>query len=397
MISQQNFTAEDQLCLLLARGHKQPGVEERAGTLLAAPLCWDTILRRLIGEGILPIFYRSLCRLGFQGVPAEVRSRLETHFKLNAVRNTLLEHELARILKALSDAAVPAIPLKGVALAESLYGDTALRVCTDLDILVPPGSVARSLNVLLANGYEGPIQGKALVQVPLHNGGIEYSLTREQDGFRYLLELHWGLLCGSRIDEKATADLFRDSHPGAVFGAPTHTLTFEWEFSFLVLHAAHHRWNQLKWLVDVHDACSMRPLDWEKVRLIAERYGWTEIFEEALSICNSLFDTVIPQGFSTRSVPANLLVREDPSALDLHSALFHMRSMKGTSDRVRYVLRRLCVPGVGDYLFLRLPSSLGLLYYLIRPFRLSWAWLLVPCFHWVRAKLVSESRPEEVR
>ena len=45
-------------------------------------------------------------------------------------------------------------PLKGVALAESLYGDPRLRMCSDLDVLVPRHMVREAFRLLLADGYE---------------------------------------------------------------------------------------------------------------------------------------------------------------------------------------------------------------------------------------------------
>ncbi len=61
------------------------------------------------------------------------------------------------MLKLFGEAGIPAIPLKGVALSQALYGDTSLRVCGDLDILVPRGLVAQSFQVLLRNRYEAEL------------------------------------------------------------------------------------------------------------------------------------------------------------------------------------------------------------------------------------------------
>ena len=179
------MTSEDQLSLFLARGSLPPRVQEQARALLATPLDWDLILERVTAEEIYPLFYRNLETLGFAGVgkqgagskeqgagsgeqgangelriakceiaespvvgPRSVRERLGGLAKINAFRNTLLTEELVRVLKLLADAGIPTIPLKGVTLAQSLYGDPALRACVDLDILVPRSMVARAFNLL---------------------------------------------------------------------------------------------------------------------------------------------------------------------------------------------------------------------------------------------------------
>jgi len=83
----------------------------------------------------LPPLYAGLSTLGLPGVPDAVRSEWTNIFCLNAIRNELLAGELARILRLLGDAEIPVMPVKGIALGESLYGDPALRVCADIDIL----------------------------------------------------------------------------------------------------------------------------------------------------------------------------------------------------------------------------------------------------------------------
>src|SRR5439155_10711561 len=136
--ARQQMPPEDQLCLLLFRGELSPDAERQALELLASPLGWQRLLERARTHEVLPLLYRNLQALGFAGVPEPVRAELADAYGNNAIRNVLLAKELARVLSLLGEAGVPVMPVKGTALAESLYGDPALRVCADIDILVPP-------------------------------------------------------------------------------------------------------------------------------------------------------------------------------------------------------------------------------------------------------------------
>ena len=80
---------------------------------------------------------------------------LEAAYRMNALRNTLMVRELAEVIQRLGAAGVPVMPLKGVALAASLYGDPTLRVCGDIDILVPRPLVGQAYHLLQAMGYRG--------------------------------------------------------------------------------------------------------------------------------------------------------------------------------------------------------------------------------------------------
>ena len=60
---------EDQLCLLLARGHLTPELRSRSLDLLATSLRWPLVLERAYSHQVYPLLYRNLRDLDFPGVP----------------------------------------------------------------------------------------------------------------------------------------------------------------------------------------------------------------------------------------------------------------------------------------------------------------------------------------
>ena len=104
-----DMSPEDELCLLLARGQLAAEVRERALELLATPLRWNLLLERAHDHQVFPLIYRSLRTLEFHRVPAEVRAQLTAAWRVNAVRNAFLAGELARVLRLLNEAGVPAV------------------------------------------------------------------------------------------------------------------------------------------------------------------------------------------------------------------------------------------------------------------------------------------------
>jgi hypothetical protein len=80
--------------------------------------------------------YCNLRDLGIPSVPEAVQAELRGLYLANVLRNELLAEELARLLSSLGEAARRVVPLKGVALAQSLYGDVAARVCVDIEFQV---------------------------------------------------------------------------------------------------------------------------------------------------------------------------------------------------------------------------------------------------------------------
>ncbi|BDG05660.1 nucleotidyltransferase family protein [Anaeromyxobacter oryzae] len=88
----------------------------------------------------------ALGRLGAAG--AALRGDAENA----AAKNTLLVAEAVRLQRALEEARIPSVALKGTALVAAHYPAIGARHVGDLDLLVPPADAARAAEVLQAAG-----------------------------------------------------------------------------------------------------------------------------------------------------------------------------------------------------------------------------------------------------
>ncbi|HLW79923.1 MAG TPA: nucleotidyltransferase family protein [Terriglobia bacterium] len=279
---------EDRLCLLLARGRLSADDEQQARELLAQPLNWDALLDRARVHEIVPMLYHHLARLvaidlpapggplssvaavtplepaasvGLPGdaatvapaaVPAAVMSQLEEAYRISRLRTALLAEELARLLLLLNEDGVPVIPLKGVPLAQALYGDAALRYSIDIDLLIPASDAVRARRLLLSHGFESTVpeafflahqfpscaectlmrsslQAGTPATIPARaarntaggdargtqNASLKAGAT-SRSGFP--VDLRWGLLPYWRGDAAAIRDLWDDSRDAEAVG-----------------------------------------------------------------------------------------------------------------------------------------------------------------------------------
>jgi Uncharacterised nucleotidyltransferase len=204
----------------------------------------------------------NLRQLGFSTVPDVVQNELKGAYPANALRNQLLAEELARLLHLLNDAGIPVFPLKGAPLAQSVYGDPAARVCSDIDIIVPPMRLHRAIEVILSAGYPDTFRDPFFRKLALRHGR-HYQFQRDHPAST-LVELHWRLVQYSSRNDSAVTDLWAEARPTHSCGAPDHAFSPEWEFLYLAIHAADHRWH-LKWLVDLHQICLCRRPDWRRL------------------------------------------------------------------------------------------------------------------------------------
>jgi len=375
------ITREDELCLLLARRQRSAEVQSRILELLATPLQWPLILERAQRHQVYPLLYRSLRELDFRGVPEPVQSDLKGAYLANAVRNQLFAEELARLLGLLGDAGIRVIPLKGVALAQSLYGDVGARVCSDIDILVPATDAVRARRIILMNGYASEFTEEFFASHQLRSAA-ECPLVRETEVLTCLVELHWTLLHSSSKNQQAMEDLWAQCRSEEFFGVRAYNLTAEWQFLYLSFHAAYHKWSNLKWLADIHELCVSIAVDWDQVKEKAERFDLDTFLGPTLAACASLFGTPIPAQIPCPPLAADIHIF--PSSSDSWKIkLFYPRLLKRPSDKVRWFVQTLFVPALADQRFVALPASLNFLYYVLRPLRLTckWGW------HFLRARL----------
>jgi Uncharacterised nucleotidyltransferase len=371
------LTPEHRLLLLLARGRLPPPLAEEARSLLARPPRWERVLELATVHAVYPMVHRHLRALDPPGAPADFRASLDRLARINALRNTLLAEELSRALELLAGAGIAAAPLKGVALAESLYGDRALRVCADLDILVPRDAVPRAFDALLDGGYghaEANPVGAAEIGLLLRSN-IEYAFATPKGRLACVLELHWDLVWRWPRAHAGADDLWSEARPARFFASPGYELSPEWALLFLVVHLARHRWQGLKWLIDIHELCASAPIDWPRVAAKAAWLGWDDVLALTLGACRARLDTAVPMGVAVRPLPRWLTVfpAEPSPGSVLPNALFPLRVLR-PAWKLRYLAHLLLVPTLAERRALGLPSRLGFLYYLIRPARLALRW-----------------------
>jgi hypothetical protein len=308
-------------------------------------------------------------------VPTDVMDQLATICRPNAARNAVLAHELTHVLDLLDRAGVPAMPLKGVALANLLYGDMTLRVCSDIDVLVPRHRVSESVAALCAAGYlpESELWASSSEKELVLDSDIEAVFRRPAHAIAPPIDLHWDIARRWRADSKAIDDLWSETSRTPVRGVGGYRLSPEWELLYLAVHAVRHRWRILKWLVDIHDYASSQVIDWGRLAAKADGLGWGQALRLTLSLSRALFGTAVPEPLA-RKAPRWALAQLHGRDMAWKNALIPARVLDRRRDRLGYLLRLFVRPTILERRVVRLPATLSRIYYLLRPLRLAARW-----------------------
>jgi hypothetical protein len=331
---------------------------------------WEKFLKLAESHGVRPLVHQALA----EASPPE----LTQFFRANAIRNLYLTAELLRLLRLLDAHAIRAVPLKGPALAQSLYGDLALREFGDLDVLVQEPDLRKATELLEAQGYH--------LDAALDPRGEAAHIRNDQDfPFHHpakgiLIELHWRFTPRWFAFPISPAQVWLRLQPIPLAGREVPSLCPEHLFLFLAAHGAKHRWCALKWLCDLAQLIHRHPrLDWDWIVDQARRAHATRVLLLAVHLAAQLGAPVPPElhGRARRDPKVQALAAdiwrdiENPAGLDeLGLFLWGLKVQDRWRDRSLRCLLILTRPTAADQAFLPLPRSLSFLHILTHPIRI---------------------------
>jgi hypothetical protein len=340
---------------------------------------WHELLRLAEQHGVLPLLARNLS-VHARELPLEIEQQLRSAFEGNVRRNLWFASELGRIADYLDKQDLRVIPFKGPLLAESVYGDLALRTFSDLDFLISPAGFERAKLALAELGYRPAEELSPAVERFWLRKGYERSF--DGTAGKNLVELQWGVLPYFYAVNLGIDDLLARSGRTSVGGVEVACLSPEDSLLVLCLHAAKHLWTRLIWLCDIAETLRTQTIDYARVIARAQSVGILRIVGVGFWLAEQLLGAEIPQPAgqllaSDSEVPA--LGQEFAARLakgatyDLDSPEYFRRILRlreRRRDRWRYVWRLISTPGASDLAAVPLPETLFPLYRGVRLARL---------------------------
>jgi len=302
----------------------------------------------------------------------------------------MLGDELAGILRACALHHIPSIPIRGLALADQLYGDFAVRPIGDLDLLVRKETLSEVTRLLLGLGYREVDRRPGFART--------YSYTLEFVKDRHgmiLVEPHWTLAYPPIADLVDMERVWRRAQPCRLLGLETWRLSQPDLFLHLSFHLLH-KWADapLLWFYELDQVIRQDPasLDWDLVLRTARDTGQGVLLARVVEQTRALFQSPIPDAVITSlasaqaaSVTQGLPRLLSASDVDGRESLALLFKIKGLRAKSRYVLGLLFPSRTFMHLHYGVsgPGGLGLRYvarllYLVREGAKGLWKLLVP-------------------
>lgn len=370
---------------------------ERLSDILRQPLDWNYIFKVAAKNAVTPLVSWNLLRHFNHLLPEEIKTAMDEVFQEHTRHNMFLTGKLIEVIRLFNSNDIPILPFKGPMLAAQAYGNLALRRFVDLDILLPPKHLEAGIELLKAKGY-APTSGLSWLNK------TNWHISRKKDiGFAnedqsVKLELHWKLSGSHFALPFEMSRLWQQLEPINLAGVKVNTLSFNDLLIYLCLHGSRHSWERFNWICDINELINSKEnIDWELVYAEAKRLGCENTLALGLYLVYEFFSLKVPipnwqkiendQTFKeiAADIRARLFAPEWVPVVIGDRYLYHLKLKEKFWDRwklhlhyIFWYLKIIFTPNAADKNLLYLPRWLAPLYFIMRPFRLFYTYIIKP-------------------
>lgn len=269
-LPERRFPAELELLLACCRWPRRSDDSEFIRTLCAGPIDWQRFLQLVRHHRLVPLVSHSINLAIEPGGTAEVDAALaelrsiaemSTHRALRSLA------ELRRVVHAFGAASIPTLVLKGIPLAQIVFGNLGLRSPGDLDLMIDQARIVEADEVLRGLGYNGLFHIDRFTPKRLEFYRTHWKdLTYQNSATGQEVDLHWRCfrnrampgagLCATRARETVSFGDFQ-----------VQTLPETEGLLYLCVHGTLDGWLYFKSLVDV--AAQVRTMDVDHLDMLA--------------------------------------------------------------------------------------------------------------------------------
>ena len=356
-----------------------PADRQALSAALEREIDWQILVQFCLDHAITEPVFAALSRLRDGAVPEEVLSAAARRLERRRAEARSAQQQLLDILRLLEARGIPALPFKGPALAELLYGDAAMRSYRDLDFLVPLEHAGATLTALVASRYQRPHTLSAAQDAAfLAYAGEDILFPERQEALP--IEPHWAFAPHTLAVDLDYAAIWRRTGIASLLGTPVRALAPEDLLIALCIHGGKEEWIRLQWICDIAELMRAYPgMEWGWVLNQASRLGGQRMLALGLVLATDLIGTTLPQAVWDRveagsvvqslaaQVSVHLFSEADHPPRGVDMLAFSLKIRARLWDRVQYAVHLARQATNRARWLLPLPAFFSLLYYLLRP------------------------------
>jgi len=290
--SQSAKQAARDVLLLCTTSRITPDRKQCISQIVAGDVDWNYLLKLAELHGLIPLITHNLAENEDLEtlVPYSFRESVKNVYTRTLFTNIILSRELTNILTVFGQHGINAIVLKGVTLAEQLYGNLGLRAVSDMDILLHPEDISRAGHLLEEMGYQQLIESQSWNH-PFH----EAPYCRQAQ-FPLIVELHRNL-DDENLVSFSQDDIWQRAQLLEMQDGEIAVLSPEDNILFLSDHFTKHSTHLLMLLSDIAELLKKyrEKLDWDYIRNTCREWGLEGAVFNSLKWAHMLLGAPVPQ------------------------------------------------------------------------------------------------------
>lgn len=241
-------------------------------------------------------------------VPSAFAGPIKAAARRTAAMNNFYNFECEKILKKMSDASIENILLKGFSYMQDIYGNTAARRMSDIDLLIRPHDRKKVMEYLRAEGYSEGVtpsfRGSHHDFDNLSDIKGEAHFINKIGALAVNIDLHWKFRANFPMNDYLDLDRFpwwENCGTVLIGKIPAKRLSPEMQFIHLALHfALHHQYTGLRWFVELGLFLKRfgGELDWEYIDATASSPDCRKL----LGVCLRLVTDYLGESWCSKAI-----------------------------------------------------------------------------------------------
>jgi len=229
-------------------------------------LDWERFLYEVARHKVIGLVYRAFSGGLATLPPPEIFRRIKQEAATKAAAKSMQLAAWGVVGKALEDAGIRTLMVKGPALSLQLYGDPGARESRDIDLLVDAANMGRTSELFKSMGYETIDESFDINEkVARFQESKSRHIAFKKKGFPAYFEIHGiqgaDIVLAPIPVEEAFARSVRLLSDGLEFP----TLAADDHALVVLLHGAHHGWFTLQWVLDAMATLRNREINFDKM------------------------------------------------------------------------------------------------------------------------------------
>ena len=321
---------------------------------------WNIFLEMARGEGVSPLVFSRLPEIAkHYDIPEYVAEELKKDYYLSATRNVLLFEELKKVLGLFNQSKLQIIVMKGTALAETVYGNLALRPMSDVDLLVKKENLHQIDELLKTLGYSPA--DRSVDDVDFSSTYLTTLDYRNPAKNAPSFHVHWHFVNStipneSYINHIKMDDIWQDAVKTNIADIETWVMSPHHLIIHLSEHALRvtHSLNKLSYFCDIDRAINYygKSLDWDLLIRDTLKFNLNKMVYTTLYFSRYFIKANVPEDVLLKlkperlSIPEKIFMRKtaENKRTPGMSYLIHLSMNKGLAKKLKFVGRTLFPP-----------------------------------------------------